>query len=70
MQFNYIAPVEVKRAAEVKNIALTDTTISQIRTMSPQEVDAWVDTNVNTIDDVKLVLKKLIISLIATYNKG
>ena len=37
----------------------SDTVLNKLKTSTPQEISDWIDLNVNSVDDVKGMLKRM-----------
>jgi hypothetical protein len=44
----------------MKQIVNNDTAIKNLLTSTPEQIENYIDTNVNTLNDVRFVLKKIL----------
>ena len=53
-------PVEIDvKADPVEAATRADIVINTLMTKTPAEIDAWIDANVNSVADVKLLFKRI-----------
>jgi len=62
MRLDFKAPLDRKIKADVEKNEM----LKHLLTMTPAQIDAWVDNNVTTLSDVKSLLKRIlkVISLV------
>ena len=60
MRLSITQPTEVKAAALRKKAAKADTMLSLLEEAYPEEISAWVDNNIQSLLDVKDLLKLLL----------
>ena len=65
MQYDYQADSTRKAKAALK----FDSIMQALQNKSPAEINAWVDSNVNNLADVRRVLKVLLINLRVSQNE-
>lgn len=60
---------EKQRIQAIRKTALTDPLVNQLRGMTETEIDAWCDANITTVNDLKMLIKK-IIRILVVMNEG
>lgn len=65
MSINVQATEQAKRKKDIKR----DTQLQLLLNKTPQELDEWINANVNSLEDVKFVMKRLLRLVIYVVKK-
>jgi len=65
MRLDYQAPLDRKIKADIEKNEM----LKHLLTMTPAQIDAWVDNNVTTLSDVKSILKRVLKVILLVLHK-